>query len=50
MYWAITRFKNLFHRILLICDESGLAGKKNFAIDGCKLPTNASKEQSGTHK
>ncbi len=42
--------KNLFHRILLICDDSGLIGKEHFAIDGCKLPTNASKEWSGTHK
>ena len=41
---------HLFHKILLICDESGLIGKKHFAIDGCKLPTNASKQWSGTHK
>ena len=41
--------KDLFHRVLLICDESGLIGKERFAIDGCKLPTDASKEWSGTH-
>lgn len=41
--------KDLFHRILLICDESGLIGKEHFAIDGCKLPTDASKQWSGTH-
>ena len=41
--------KDLFHRVLLICDESGLIGKEHFAIDGCKLPTDASKEWSGTH-
>ncbi len=41
--------KSLFHRILLICDESGLIGKEHFAIDGCKLPTDASKEWSGKH-
>jgi hypothetical protein len=41
--------KCLFHRVLLICDESGLIGKKHFAIDGCKLPTDASKQWSGTH-
>ena len=40
----------LFHKILLICDQSGLIGKEHFAIDGCKLPTNASKQWSGTHK
>ena len=41
--------KDLFHRVLLICDASGLIGKEHFAIDGCKLPTDASKEWSGTH-
>jgi len=41
--------KGLFHRVLLICDESGLIGKEHFAIDGCKLPTDASKQWSGTH-
>jgi len=41
---------NLFHKVLLICDQSGLIGKEHFAIDGCKLPTNASKQWSGTHK
>ena len=39
----------LFHRVLLVCDESGLIGREHFAIDGCKLPTDASKEWSGTH-
>jgi len=39
----------LFRNILLICDEMGLIGKEMFAIDGCKLPSNASKEWSGTH-
>lgn len=41
---------NLFHKVLLICDQSGLIGKEHFAIDGCKLPTNASKQWRGTHK
>lgn len=40
----------LFHKVLLICDESELIGKKHFAIDGCKLPSDASKQWSGTHK
>jgi hypothetical protein len=42
--------KILFHLVLLICDESHLIGKEHFAIDGCKLPNNASKEWSGSHK
>ena len=36
----------LFQQVLLICDAEGLIGKKLFAIDGCKLPSNASKEWS----
>ncbi|MFT6387473.1 MAG: hypothetical protein ACJAUP_000844 [Cellvibrionaceae bacterium] len=47
---TVPPLKNLFHRVILICDESELVGKEHFAIDGCKLPTNASKEWSGTHK
>ena len=39
---------SLFRNVLLICDEMGLIGKEMFAIDGCKLPSNASKEWSGT--
>ena len=38
----------LFRDVLLICDEAGLIGKEMFSIDGCKLPSNASKEWSGT--
>jgi hypothetical protein len=33
----------------MICDAQGLIGKQMFAIDGVKLPSNASKERSGTH-
>jgi transposase len=40
---------DLFGQIVLMCDELGLIGKEMFAIDGCKLPSNASKEWSGTH-
>jgi transposase len=39
----------LFSQIVLMCDQLGLIGKEMFAIDGCKLPSNASKEWSGTH-
>jgi transposase len=38
----------LFLEVLLICDEMRLIGKEMFAVDGCKLPSNASKEWSGT--
>jgi transposase len=40
---------DLFTQIVLMCDQLGLIGKEMFAIDGCKLPSNASKEWSGTH-
>jgi len=38
----------LFLQVLLICDDLGLIGKEMFAVDGCKMPSNASKEWSGT--
>ncbi len=38
----------LFLEVLLVCDQHNLIGKEMFAIDGCKLPSNASKEWSGT--
>ena len=40
---------DLFSQLVLMCDELGLIGKDMFAIDGCKLPSNASKSWSGTH-
>jgi len=40
----------LFEQILLVCDEQGLLGKELFALDGCKMSSNAAKEWSGTHK
>jgi hypothetical protein len=40
----------LFLEVLLVCDEQGLVVKEMFAIDGCKMPSNASKEWSGTRK
>ena len=39
----------LFTEILMVCDSQGLIGGNMFAIDGCKMPSNASKEHSGTH-
>ena len=35
---------SLFRDILLFCDEQDLIGKDMFAFDGCKPPSNASKE------
>ena len=39
---------SVFRDILLVCDEQGLIGKELFAVDGCKLPSNASRTWSGT--
>ncbi|WP_346728365.1 transposase [Rubrivivax gelatinosus] len=38
----------VFQRVLLVCDAQGLIGRQMFAIDGVKLPSNASKRHSGT--
>ena len=40
----------LFRDVLLACEEMGLLGGTAFSLDGCKLPSNASKEWSGTHQ
>jgi hypothetical protein len=40
----------LFTKVLMICDEEGLISRNMFAIDGCKIKSNASKEWSGTFK
>lgn len=39
----------LFTQVLMVCDRQGLIGRQMFAIDGVKLPSNASKERSGKH-
>jgi transposase len=41
--------KPLFTHVLMVCNQMGLIGREMFAIDGCKLPSNASKEWNGTH-
>jgi len=38
----------VFAAVLAICDAEGLIGREMFAIDGVKLPSNASKRRSGT--
>ncbi|WP_461481613.1 transposase [Porticoccus sp.] len=44
------QIEQLFEQILLVCHQQGLLGNELFAIDGCKLPSNAAKEWSGTLK
>jgi len=39
---------DVFNQVLLICDRQGLTGREMFAIDGVKLPSNASKQKSCT--
>jgi len=41
---------HLFRDILLYCDGLDLLGGTHFSLDGLKLPSNASKEWSGTFK
>ena len=40
--------KKVFAEILLVCQELGLIRGEMFAVDGCRLSSNASKEWSGT--
>jgi transposase len=39
----------LFRDVLLVCEEMDLLGGTFFALDGLRLPSNASKQWSGTH-
>jgi transposase len=39
---------HVFAGVVAICDAEGLIGREMFAIDGVKLPSNASKRRSGT--
>ena len=38
----------VFGAVVAICERQGLIGREMFAIDGVKLPSNASKRRSGT--
>lgn len=40
--------ESVFEQVLLVCDQQGLLGNELFAIDGCKMSSNAAKEHSGT--
>ena len=43
-----TEVARLFAQVLYLCNRQGLIGQEMFAIDGVKLPSNASKAKSGT--
>lgn len=45
-----TQVESIFEQVLLVCHQQGLLGNELFAIDGCKLPSNAAKQWSGTFK
>jgi transposase len=40
--------QSLFTQVLMVCEQEGLIGGHMFAIDGCKMPSNASRQWSGT--
>ena len=40
--------QRVFEEVLLVCDQQGLLGHELIAIDGFKLPSDASKAHSGT--
>lgn len=40
----------VFAAVVAVCDQEGLIGHEMFAIDGVKLPSNASKHRSGTRE
>lgn len=42
--------ETIFCNILLVCEELNLLGGTHFSLDGLKLPSNASKQWSGTFK
>ena len=44
------QIQSIFEQLVLVCHEEGLIGNELIAIDGCKLPSNAAKEWSGTFK
>jgi hypothetical protein len=42
------QISSIFLKILMVCQDLELVGGKMFAIHGCKLPSNTSRESSGT--
>jgi hypothetical protein len=41
---------DIFSQVLVVCNECGLIDANVFAVDGCKISSNTSKEWSGTFK
>ncbi len=41
---------HVFAAVVAICDRQGLIGREMFAIDGVKLPTNASRQRNGSRE
>ena len=41
-------FNDVFVKVLIYCNELGLIGGETFAVDGLRLPSNASIQMSGT--
>jgi len=44
------QIRDIYMFVLMVCSQSGLIGGNMFAVDGCKIPSNAAKEWSGTFK
>ena len=40
---------HVFRNILMVCDKENLLGGTRFALDGCKMSSNASNDWTGTH-
>jgi transposase len=40
--------ESVFEQVVMTCDQQGLLGHELLAIDGCKMPSDAAKEHSGT--
>lgn len=41
--------REVFRDVLLVAAQGELIGAEVFALDGCKIPSNAAKEHTGTH-
>ena len=39
--------ESVFEQVLLVCGQQGLLGNELFAIDGCRMSSNAAKEHHG---
>ena len=44
------QIRDIYMFVLMVCSQSDLIGGNMFAVDGCKIPSNAAKEWSGTFK